>query len=403
MARKIKPKHLLKQMLHDELAPFADSAEPACVHFGECGGCEFQNLSYEKQVAAKASVFRKMSVLNEIEDILPWDKLEIVSSPTDYRYRQRMDFVFAFNKAGLRKRNSHKWVVELEMCHLTGEKAFNAFKKAHELTVKNELDSYNYLSHHGFMRYFVVRQTRNGQVLLSLVTKSTENAGIIDSMAQELLDGGYADSIYWLLSDGMSDISFGAPVKYYGESHIFEEYLGKKFLIGPNTFFQANPNVAEQAYKKIANYAPEGKLAIDAYSGTGVIAQLMADKFEKVVAVENIDDNVDLAHINMENNGIPTDKIEYLREDAVKFLRKTELQADYLVVNPPRTGLEPKACEGLCRLKPPLVAYMSCNPITLINDLKILKDHYKVEELTLFDMFPQTRHWESLLLLRPIG
>lgn len=437
--RKKKEQHAIRPALHGR--------EPLCKHFGICGGCEYQHVPYIRQTTAKVAVFQKLVARQGLAEVLPLKGLQIVSSPQEYGYRQRMDYVFAFDKAGLRERGSHKFVVALEECPLLGQRGFAAFNRAVELATKAELPCYNYLRNEGFLRYFVIRQSRDGGILLSLVTKSTEYAEEVARLAETLLAEKLVRSVYWLLQDTISDVSFGEPVLFWGAEFIEEAYADKRFLIGPNTFFQANPAVAEQAYGRIAEYAAEisraaggGIQAIDAYSGTGVIAQLICSGCGNVAAVENVPDNIRLARENLRNNNI--ENVTLYEEDAAKFLAAGTVRPDLLIVNPPRSGMGPKAVAALRRVGAPRLAYMSCNPVTLLEDLRGLlgmsdqpseendtksasvttktsgfDDHaparpkvsaqtaeesgtrYRVTFMQLYDMFPQTRHWETLVFM----
>lgn len=397
--KKIKPKQMLRMLL-DEAMITAPRVQPECKHFGECGGCEFQDIEYSFQAAAKRDVLIKLIQQKGLSDNIDTSHIDLVASPKPLGYRQRMDYVYAFNKAGLRKRNSHKWVIDLEECPLLGEIPFKAFQRAKELAEEKKLLSYNYLSHKGFLRYFVIRRTRLGEVLLSIVTKSDENKEAINNIAETIINEGLATSVHWLLQESMSDVSFGESIKYWGQEYIREDYLGKIFYIAPNTFFQANPDVAEKAYTKIKEQviASKPKLVIDTYSGTGIIAQLIAENVKEVIAVENIEENLKIAAANLANNKIHN--VELTEDDAFKYLASFNKNPEHIVVNPPRVGLEEKACNEICRIAPGVISYMSCNPLTLLNDLEILLGMYTVEECTVYDMFPQTKHWETLVLLK---
>ncbi len=373
---------------------------PPANTFGECGGCEFQDIPYPDQATAKRSALIELIASKGLSTLIDTTNIELVQSPKALGYRQRMDYVFAFNKGGLRKRNSHKWVIELEECPLLGNTTFNTFIQARALAREQELLSYNYLNHQGFLRYFVIRRTRLGETMLSLVTKNRENSKEIEEIAHSIITNGLASSVHWLLQESLSDMSFGESIQHWGAEYIREEYLGKSFFIAPNTFFQANPDVAEMAYYRIRDQvsktAPE--FVIDTYSGTGIIAQLLADKVKHVVAVENVKDNLTIAAANLKYNAISN--VELVEADALHYLRDLECRLPHIVVNPPRVGLGEKAARAILKLAPDFISYMSCNPLTLMSDLDILKEEYSVEECTLYDMFPQTRHWETLLLLQ---
>lgn len=397
----MKAKELLR-MLYKRTLKEIPRQEPACKHFAECGGCEFLDIPYEKQLRAKVSVFKQLIKRKGLSPVFPLKEIEIIASDRELAYRARMDYVYAFNNAGLRRRHSHRFVVDLEECPLISEKGFAAFKRAKELAQDYELESYDYIEHTGFLRYFVVRVTRSGSVMLLLVTKSKDREREIGKIAKALLDGGYVESVYWLLQEGISDVSSGESLQCYGAEYIKETYLGQEFLVAPDIFFQANAGVAEQAYAKIIEHIRQTKAqqVIDCYSGTGVIGQLLADKVESVLAIEENIENVKLAEKNMINNRIT--KVKNIVADAEIFLQDYKGAIEHLVVNPPRAGLGRRTAESICRIAPEAISYMSCNPVTLASDMDVLREKYEIVECTLFDMFPQTRHFETLVLLRQI-
>lgn len=398
--KKLKPKAILKQYMTEALAGAAGRA-PSCPHFNECGGCEYQDYAYAAQTAAKLAVWTRLAAEVGLE--LP--AAEITVSPREFGYRQRMDYVFAFAAAGLRQRRSFRRVVALQQCPLLGDAGFAAFRRARELAEENGLSSHDFIKHNGFLRYFVVRRTRPGGVMLSLVTYTREHAEAVEKIARALLAEKLATSVYWLHNPGLADMSFGEPVQFWGEEYLTETYAGKRFFIGPNTFAQANPDVAELAYQRIVRHNAGEKHVCDAYSGTGAIGELLAPHCEKITAVENVPANVELARLHAQANGAAN--IENVLDDAQNFLTATaravtetgETPYSAIVVNPPRSGIGEKAAQALVTIGAPKLTYMSCNPQTLITDLKTLLPVYRAESVTLFDMFPQTHHWETLVLL----
>lgn len=419
-----------KQKLRDifrEAAGALPRAEPICRHFGECGGCEFQNIPYPAQLDMKRQAFR--SVATEVsgdfrrkaareENIERAEALrnkaalvegrtaglepEIVASPLPYGYRQRMDYAFAFGNAGLRRANSHRRVIELEECPLLGEAGFAVFRKAVGLAREAGLESYDYLRHQGELRYFVVRQSRAGGILLSLITKSRAAGEKIMALLERLAGDGDIVSGHWLLAEGVGDTSFGESCGVAGNPCIIESMNGVKLGIGPNTFFQSNPAVAEKAYAAIVDFVPPGGIVFDMYSGVGSIALSVSGMAEKVLAAENVSDNVALARRYIRENGIAN--VELIEADAGAWLEKIAAfggadKPDMVIVNPPRPGIGDTGMAAIRRLGPDRLAYLSCNPFSLLRDLAEILGEYALTNLTLYDMFPQTRHFETLALL----
>ncbi len=429
MAKKQKKpsdKQKLRNFFHTIFAE-SRSAPPSCRHFGECGGCEFQDVPYEQQLDAKiqAAGFIVNSVLANFHEqaeaseqpeqaaalhakaellAQAWadNQPSIVASEKPYGYRQRMDYVFAFDTAGLRKANRHRQVVGLEECPLLGERGFAVFRKARDYAIAAGLESYNYMRHYGELRYFVIRQTRDGQVLLSLVSKSRGAEDKVMPILNRMVADKDITTGHWLLAEGLGDVSFGLPCGQAGQGYIAETMNNVRLRIGPNTFFQSNPAVAEKAYASIRDFCPQGGQVLDMYSGVGSIALSVAARAGTVLAVENVPENVELAQANIKDNA--ADNVSLILEDSATYLRARvaagAAQPPALaIVNPPRAGVEGDGMASLAALRPDRIAYLSCNPFTLFRNLADILDNYKLTSLTVYDMFPQTRHFESLALL----
>lgn len=408
--KKLSDKKKLREFFTKELAE-ARTCEPVCPHFGECGGCEFQDVPYERQLAAKRNAFDFIAncVLEELpeqdkplREALAQTLVEIVGSPLQLGYRQRMDYVFAFGSAGLRRANRHRQVVDLTACPLLGDEGFGVFQKAVRLAREAGLPDYDYMRHNGDLRYFVVRRSRTGGVLLSLVTKTTGRREAVLSVLRRLAEDGDIASGYWLLAEGLGDVSFGEIQEVVGAPYILEEMNGLRLRIGANTFFQSNPAVAEKAYAVIAGFVPAGGRVLDMYSGVGSIAANVARTAGSVVAVENVPENVALARGNIADNALHN--VELLVDDSSRYLMElaenpAAARPDMVIVNPPRPGVEGGGMAALKSLGAGKLAYLSCNPFTLLRNLSVILDEYALRSLTVFDMFPQTRHFETLALL----
>lgn len=428
--KKLSDKRKLREFFLNRMAGVR-SASPRCRHFGECGGCEFQDVPYDAQLAAKRAAFDFIAgeIVRDLREGAPADAggpgvdpergiradrlekalselpIHIEASPGEFGYRQRMDYVFAFGKAGLRRANRHRQVVDLEECPLLGDAGFEVMRKARVLAEVAGLESYDYMRHTGELRYFVVRRSRTGETLLSLVTKSRAPEGPIRNILEPLVETGDIVSGHWLLAEGLGDVSFGDPLACVGRPWIAENMNGLALRIGPNTFFQSNPAVAEKAYAAISAFVPKGGRVLDMYSGVGSIAAGVASAAREVVAVENVAENIGLAEVNIRENGL--DNVRLVREDSAAFLRRladgdAADRPDMVIVNPPRPGVEGDGMQAIKRLGPPRLAYLSCNPFTLLRNISEILDDYSLHALTIYDMFPQTRHFESLALLEKI-
>ena len=398
MRTNFRRKKVKKDHLKETLAT-KSTVEAPCPHFDECGGCDLQNYAYEDQLEAKLNSFKGLVEDKKMNKVFKDIEITSLASPRKTKYRQKMDFVCSFGSSGTRG-DSFEKVVNLDTCLLIEEESFKAYKTALKMAKENDLEFYNYKSHVGFLRYITVRRTRLGQQIVSFLTSSTENVETVESIAQELLNDGMIDSFIWQVFEGKTDTSFGSQHKFWGKELIEEEMLGYKFKLSTNTFFQANQEIASEAYGMIKEHASaqNPKEILDLYSGTCTIGISLSDAAEKVVAIENFAPNRDMAMLNFENNNVTN--IEYIDKDVNDFMLETSMSPDYVVCNPPRTGVDEKPLRKLVEMKPKAISYLSCNPKSLLDDLNILALHYDIEKAVVLDMFPQTKHFETLVQMK---
>jgi len=373
-----------------------ESVEPFCRHFERCGGCNLQDLRYADQVAAKRQVFwrliGKMKARWALRGVLPG----LEASPLPTGYRQRMDFVFAFGRAGLRG-SGFDDVIELEECHLVDQPGWRCFHQARAWARELAIPDYDPRQRTGQLRYASLRCNRAGEVLLSLITRDRTHDDAVAELARRVLAQGLAVGVHQLLNPGKADRSDGAPHRHWGAAEIEERLGDLRFGIAPTTFFQANPAIAERAYAHIADWlAPlRPALGLDLYSGTATIAAQLARSCRRVIAVEHDPANQAPARANLARNGIAN--VDYRLQDVAAFLRDFREPVDALVLNPPRGGVGPKALAPIVELAPERIAYMSCNALSFLEDAKRLATGgYRCERLWVLDMFPQTRHFEVL-------
>lgn len=359
-----------------------DGAVPECPHFGECGGCLFQDIPYEGQLALKARMVN--DTLGEIGSV------DCVVPSAPYRYRSRMDLVTAFGKFGLRRRGSYRVVVDLECCRIMQEESDALFKKMRPLV--QAVEGYDYLSHQGYLRYAVLRQARfTGQVMANFVVAERENR------LGELLTAveGDADSISLIHNGGLADLSYGEILETVKGGHIEERFDGVRYRITPNSFFQSNADIALAMYRRIRDET-RGRV-LDLCAGVGSISLFIAGTAERVTGVEVSAEAVETARANAAANGIAN--AEFICADAKNFLSSEPGGYDSIVLDPPRSGMQPKVMERIDRMNTGKIVYMSCNPKTFRDDVAVLRN-YRIESVEAYDMFPQTPHVELLGVLR---
>src|SRR5437763_16174668 len=388
------------------LEPGPNRVEAPCAHYPACGGCRFQDLAYDAQVASKAAqvedALRRLGGIADppLEPILPADDV--------FHYRNKLEYSFAqledgptlgFHKAG-------RWdeVLEIERCWLTTDLG-NAIRNAvREWARGDRLVAYDQEQQTGYLRHLVVREGRNtGQALVQLVTGAGEKFDV----------GGFVDvlrafpevrSIHWSMNEGRAEMTNLPTQLLWGEEAIEEELCGLRFRVRPNAFLQTNTAMAERLYQLAIEYAEltGSETVWDLYCGIGAIGLSLARDALTVWGIAVSEESVACALENAELNGI-TNSAFFAGNvgQVVEDLLERSGDPDVVVVDPPRAGLAGKALKRLGEIGAPRLVYVSCNPTTLAGDVKRLADDYgyTLRRATPVDMFPHTPHVETVALL----
>ena len=395
--------------------------EEPCPHFGMCGGCTYQTVPYEKQLDMKLTQVKKL-----ISDAIGTEKeagyefIGIHGSPKKSEYRNKMEFSFGDEykdgplALGMHKRGSFYDLVTVSDCQIVDEDFRTILKVTLDYFSKNNIPYFHRASHKGYLRHLLVRKaTKTGEIIVDLVT-STQTEGFDE---EELLAGfryalltrqydGRFKGVLHTKNDSVADVvkNEGTEV-LYGDSYFYEELLGLKFKITPFSFFQTNSLGAEVLYETAREFilgddkdSLNGKTVYDLYSGTGTIAQLMAPVCKEVVGVEIVEEAVCAAKENAALNGL--DNCKFIAGDVLKVLDEIEEKPDYIILDPPRDGIHPKAIGKIIEYGVENMVYISCKPTSLARDLQIFMDRgYKVEKICCVDMFPNTYHVETVVKL----
>jgi 23S rRNA (uracil-5-)-methyltransferase RumA len=361
---------------------YRGSDTPSCEHFGECGGCLFQDIAYTHQQSLKLEYLNTLFAgMIHIDEIVP-------SSP--YAYRNRMDYVTAFGKIGLRKAGRYRHVVDVTSCALLQHKSSALFQTLRPAV--SHIEDYDYLKHEGYLRYIVLRQGFfTGETMVNFITASAEDR--ISAHIADIIAEAHSASI--IANDSLADISFGTEFKALKQGNIFEEFDGIRYRITPNSFFQSNSHVARELYRSIKSRI-SGQRVLDLFSGAGTISLYIADAVEHVTGVELSRESVMSAEENKRLNAICN--ADFICADATQFVLERAMDFDTIIIDPPRGGLHPKLVRHLAEHAPKDIIYVSCNPPLLRQDLEVLAG-FSCESITAFDMFPQTPHVELMAIL----
>ena len=261
------------------------------------------------------------------------------------------------------------------------------------------------MRHEGYFRHLVVRRAESsGDVLVNIVTTSQVEADLtkLRDALLELPLSGKIIGILHTTNDSLADVVQADKIDIlYGQDYFYEEILGLKFKISPFSFFQTNTLGAEVLYKTARDFVGEtkDKVIFDLYSGTGTIAQMLAPVAKKVVGVEIVEEAVEAAKVNAELNGL--DNCEFIAGDVLKVVDELEDKPDFIVLDPPRDGIHPKAIQKIIDFGVEQMVYISCKPTSLARDLEVFEAAgYKVKRATAVDQFPNTVHIESIVLIQ---
>lgn len=382
----------------------APQQSPLCPHAPPqdmCGGCTFQHIDYSYQIAAKTSA------LNQLwSELWPTttQPLRVVDSPNPLNYRTRMDFIASKGRFGLRRGGKFNYIIDLTTCHLIPPEGFAIAHTIWQALIARGVPDYNLRSHEGILRYIVVRRSPTNQYLIALITcEPDENAtNAIADVAHATLTNPAVLGVHWLRNDGPADVSFGEPYRHWGEA-LLPMRVGEITLsIGPNTFFQNNVYLLEHLLSDVTRACGPATHVADLYGGVGTIALSLAKHVGHVHCVESFAPSIDLCHHNIAQS--PYTNVTAEVADVAHFLQHTTTPYDVMVVDPPRAGLGPDVCAQIIRHAPQRLVYVSCNPLSQIEDTKLLHTAYDVTAVTGYDMFPQTPHFETMAIfdLRPV-
>lgn len=403
--------------LLEVLEPAMNEITPKCPHFANCGGCTWQNLSYEDQRLLKEGQLRE---LLDGAVTAPYVFEGVKGSPRQQEYRNKMEFSFGDEEKdgplalGMHKRGSFYDIVTADQCRIVDEDFRRILCCVLKHFEKKGLPFYHRLRHIGYLRHLLVRKAANtGEILVDLITTTqytkedgTDYAALAadESWAEELRDLTLDGEIVGILhtwNDSLADVVQNDRTEIlYGRDYFYEELLGLRFKISPFSFFQTNSLGAELLYETARSYIGETKdrVIFDLYSGTGTIAQMLAPVAKKVVGVEIVEEAVEAAKVNAELNGLSN--CSFIAGDVLKVIDELTDKPDLIVLDPPRDGIHPKALQKIIDFGVNRIVYISCKPTSLVRDLELLQGRgYQVEKCVGVDMFPYTGNVETVCLL----
>lgn len=395
--------------LLEVLKPSEKEIPSVCPHFGQCGGCTYQNLPYEEQLAMKESQIKKM-MDEAVNGKYVWEGVK--PSPVKQAYRNKMEFSFGDEykdgpiALGMHKRGSFHDIVNVTDCQIVDEDYRKILDCTLEAARESGLLYYHRMRHTGYFRHLLVRKAvKTEEILVDLVTTTeTDAQAFLDTWVKKLLElelDGKMAGILHTKNDSVADVvkDEGTEV-LYGQDYFYEELLGLKFKITPFSFFQTNSLGAEVLYETAREYIGDinEKVIFDLYSGTGTIAQILAPVAKKVVGVEIVEEAVEAAKENAALNGL--DNCTFWAGDVLKVIDELGEVPDLIMLDPPRDGVNPKALMKILNFGVDRLVYIACKPTSLARDLEMIQDRgYKVEKISCVDLFPNTYHVETVAVM----
>lgn len=380
--------------------------EPPCPIFYKCGGCQIQHMDYSAQLAYKQKQVK--DVMDRVAKLPNVPVRPVIGMDDPWRYRNKSQVPVAFQQgdlvAGFYAKRSHS-IVDMDQCIIQHKENDIVVQTVKQLAKELRIPAYQEQSHQGVLRHIVARYGKTtGQVMVVLVTKEKKlpHKEAFISGIRKHVPG--VVSIVQNINNKRTNVIFGQQTEVlWGEHYLYDEINGIQFAISARSFYQVNPEQTNRLYSKALEYADltGNETVIDAYCGIGTISLFLAKKARHVYGVEIVPEAIKDAKRNAKLNQITNATFAVGEaEEVIPRWHDQGIDADVIVVDPPRKGCDEALLRTMIEMKPKRIVYVSCNPGTLARDLRILEDGgFKTEEVTPVDMFPQTTHVEAVASL----
>lgn len=380
--------------------------KPRCSHFGVCGGCVWQDVPYDQQIGLKTALVKHC--LDGVGIDLELDDPVVMADP--FFYRNKMEYSFGTSRDGEMEIGLHipgrfDRVFDLEACYLQSERSNNIVAFVRDFLKARDLSVYHLKSHTGLLRFLTIREGKNTNESMVILTTSgedfTDAQVLSDALVQRFPE---VKCVIHSINRKKAQVAFGdEEISCAERPFIYEKLDGYTFEISPTSFFQTNTIQAEKLYRRIGELAEpkETDRVLDLYCGMGGISFYLAEKASQVLGIEVSEPAIRDAQENCIRNNITNCTfVAGQAEDILRQMDPQTGQVDLVVTDPPRMGMHPKALQALIGFGPPRIVYVSCNPQALAQDLKVFAEHgFRAEYGQIVDMFPHTPHCEVLVRL----
>ena len=392
--------------------------EPVCGHFGVCGGCRWQHLSYDEQLVCKQQqVIDNLQRIGKVE--LP-QVSPIKGSAKQYYYRNKLEFSFS-NRSWLTRAELESGeiitsrdalgfhipgmfdkILDIRQCYLQDPVSDAIRLDIKKFAIDNEYAFYDLRQQTGDMRGIIIRTATTGEIML-IVIFSTSDIDKIKAMMEHIADTfPQITSLMYVVNEKCNDTITDLDIKVWsGRDHIFEKMETLRYKIGPKSFYQTNSEQACTLYNTVKEFADlkGNELVYDLYTGTGTIANFLASEARKVIGIEYVPEAIEDAKENSSINGI--DNTLFYAGDMKDILTLDFIERhgrpDVIVTDPPRAGMHEDVVMAILAAAPEKIVYVSCNPATQARDAAMLNCSYAIDRVQPVDMFPHTQHVENVL------
>ena len=392
--------------------------DPKCEHFGLCGGCKLQNISYDYQTKLKEDKIKhSLNKIFQNVNINP-----ILKCKDQFNYRNKLEFSFTDNKwltnDEIKKKNNdidrrgigfHKagmWdkIVDIKQCHLQEEPSNKIRIALKEFAKNNNISFYNSRLKKGLLRTVTIRSSSLNQfmVLVQFFENNEKDISLVMNFLKDSFKEIY--SLLYCINNKENDSIYDREIILYnGKNYIEEKIKDLIFKIYPKSFFQTNIKQTLKLYKIIHEFSDlsGNEVVYDLYSGLGTITQFIAKDAKRVIGIESIEEAVISAKNSAKENNITN--VDFEAGDMKKLFSSEFISrhgiCDLIITDPPRDGMHKDVIKEIIKLKTPKIVYVSCNPSTQCRDLELLKDTYDITKVQPVDMFPHTDHVENIVLL----
>jgi len=410
-----KKKAYAEAKILDLLNPSPDRIQAPCPYFGTCGGCQWQQVTYERQIEYKRGhVEEALSHIGSLSGIKVHDP---IPSEKRFGYRNKMEFSFSDRPwlpnppsekgdqggfvLGLHVPGTFDRIIDVEACLLQQERGNEILREVKRFAGESGLPPCGIKSHAGFWRFLTLRHSAYlDQWMVNLVTSESRN-DVVLPLAQRLTAlFPNVKTVVNNITARKASIAVGEREGVLAGDGILQDRIGiSLFQISANSFFQTNSLAAEKLYEKVAEFAElkGGETVLDLYSGTGTIPIFLARSAKRVIGMEIVESAVLDGRRNCRANGI--ENCEFVLGDIRENLALFRLQPEVMIIDPPRAGMHQDVLSRVLEIGAERIVYVSCNPATLARDLGLMKEVYHIPEIQPVDMFPHTYHIECVAKL----